>query len=337
MSPPFRVAVIDDTQRVARRSADWAALESRAEVVVFDRPFADEEDVVGQLAGFDAVVPMRERTPFPASLVGRLPRLRLLAMTGSRAPTFDIDACTARGVLVCNTGGDATAATAELAFGLILACARALPLADRVMREGGWHEGVPFGTVLEGRRLGVLGLGKLGSRVAGYGRAFGMEVVAWSQNLTEAAAAAQGARRVDKAELFASADVVSVHVVLSPRTRGIVGADEIAAMKRGAILVNTSRGPIVDEAALIEALAAGRIRAGLDVFDHEPLPADHPLRTLPNAVLTPHLGYGAEDVFRQFYRDSVENILAFLDGRPMRVLNPEVLERARGGGSAARA
>jgi phosphoglycerate dehydrogenase-like enzyme len=277
-----RIAVLDDTQDVALRSADWSPLEGRAEIVIFREPFADEDAAAQALAGFDVVVPMRERTPFPASLVGRLPGLRLVALTGVRAPSLDVAACTARGVLVCNTGMDSAAATAELAFALILACARAVPRADAVMRGGGWHAGLPLGTVLAGKRLGIVGLGKLGSRVAGYGRAFGMEVVAWSQNLTEAAALAAGARLVPKEELFASSDVVSLHLVLLERTRGLVGAPELAAMRDGAILVNTARGPIVDEAALLAELARGRLTAGLDVFDREPLPADHPLRALPN-------------------------------------------------------
>lgn len=324
-----RVAVIDDTQDLALASADWSPLRGRAEVEILRRSFADEDDAARTLAPFDVVVPMRERTAFPASLVARLPKLKLFAMTGLRAGTFDIPAFTRAGVVICNTGINTSAATAELAFALIMACARTVPLADRTLRAGGWHEGVPVGTVLDGKRLGIVGLGKLGGRVAGYARAFGMEVVAWSQNLTDEAAAAAGATRVGKDELLASSDVVSLHLVLSERTRGIIGAAELAALKDGAILVNTARGPLVDEAALVAALATGRIRAGLDVFDREPLPADHPLRSLPNAVLTPHLGYGARHVFEQFYRESVENIVAWLDGAPMRVVNPEVLTEAR--------
>lgn len=323
-----RVAVIDDTQGLARASADWDRLAGRADLTILERSFEDEEETAEALAAYDVIVPMRERTAFPASLVARLPRLRLLAMTGTRAPTFDIPALTRQGVLVCNTGINTSAATAELAFGLILAAARAIPLADRTMRAGGWHAGVPVGTVLEGRRLGILGLGKLGTRVAGYGRAFGMEVAAWSQNLTEESARQAGVRRVDKRELFADSDVVSLHVVLSERTRGIVGAAELAAMRDGAILANTARGPLVDEAALVAELRSGRIGAALDVYDREPLPPGHPLRALPNVVLTPHLGYGARHVFEQFYRESLENVLAWLDGRPIRVVNPEVLAAA---------
>ena len=321
-----RIAIIDDTQDLARSSADWSRLDGRAELTIMTTPFADEDEAASRLAPFDVIVPMRERTAFPASLVRRLPRLKLFTMTGLRAPTFDIPALTAAGVVVSNTGIDTTAATSELAFALIMACARTIPLADRVMRAGGWHEGVPFGTVLTGKRLGIVGLGKLGAKVAGFGRAFGMEIVAWSQNLDDAKAEAGGARRVAKDELFATADVVSLHLVLSERTRGIVGAAEFAAMKDGAILVNTSRGPLVDEAALVAELQRGRLRAGLDVFDREPLPPDNPLRSLPNVVLTPHLGYGAAHVFRQFYGDSLENILAWLDGAPIRVVNPDVLK-----------
>lgn len=320
-----RIAILDDTQDVALRSADWGMLAGRAEIAVFREPFLDEDATAAALEPFAVLVPMRERTPFPASLIARLPNLRLIAMTGARAPTLDVAACTRRGVLVCNTGMDSAAATAELAFALILACARAIPRADAAMRAGGWHAGVPVGTALAGKRLGVLGLGKLGSRVAGYGTAFGMEAVAWSHNLTEETAAERGARRVSKEELFSTSDVVSIHLVLSERTRGLVGAGELAAMRDGAILVNTSRGPILDEAALLAELRRGRIRAGLDVYDREPPAADHPLRTLPNAVLTPHLGYSAKPVFEQVYRESVENIAAFLAGRPIRVVNPDAL------------
>ena len=328
MAAPPRVAVLDDTQSVARLSADWGALAGRAEVAFFHEPFADEADAAARLQPFQILVPMRERTPFPASLLDRLPRLRLIAMTGARAPTLDLAACTRRGVLVCNTGLDSAAATAELAFGLILSCARAIPRADATLRAGGWHADLPPGFALADKRLGILGLGKLGSRVASYGAAFGMRVVAWSQNLTAEAAEARGVRRVEKAELFEGSDVVSIHLVLSERTRGIVGPAELASMKEGAVLVNTSRGPLVDEVALVAALRSGRIRAGLDVYDREPLPADHPLRGEAAAVLTPHLGYSTRAVFAQLYGESVENILAYLDGSPIRVVNPDALRPA---------
>lgn len=325
---PPRIAVLDDTQGVARLCADWRVLEERAEVVVFQEPFADEDDAASSLRGFSILVPMRERTPFPASLLHRLPDLRLIALTGQRAPTLDLEACTRHGIVVSNTGMDSAAATAELAFGLILACARSIPRADAGMRAGAWHQGLPLDVALEGRRLGVVGLGKLGKRVARYGLAFGMDVVAWSQNLTPEAAAVENVRWVGKDELFATSDVVSLHLVLSARTRGLVGAAELAAMKDGALIVNTARGPLVDEEALLAALRRGALRAGLDVFHREPLPADDPLRGLPNVVLTPHLGYAVRPVLEQVYRESVENIVAFLEGTPRRVLNPEVLAPA---------
>lgn len=323
-----RVAVLDDSQEVAQGAADWSVLESRAEVTFLREPMLDEDAAARVLAPFHVIIPMRERTPLPGSLIGRLPNLQMVALTGARSPSLDIEACTARGILVCNTGINSGAATAELAFTLLLNCARSIPLADATMRRGGWHVGIPVGEALEGKRLGIVGLGKLGSRVAAFGKAFGMEVVAWSTNLTAEAAAEKGVRRVEKGELFATSDAVSVHVVLSDRSRGMIGEREIGAMKRGAILVNTARGPIIDEAALIAALREGRITAGLDVFDQEPLPADHPLRGLPNTVLTPHLGYSAMPVFRQFYRESIENIVAFIAGRPIRMMNEVALDAA---------
>ncbi len=325
-----RVAVLDDSQALALAAAPWERLRARdVAVAVFSEPFGSEDAAARALADFDVLVPMRERTAFPASLVQRLPRLRLVALTGGRAPTLDIAACTARGVLVCNTGGGelSTASTSELTWALLLAAARRVPQADALMRGGGWHAGLPVGQTLEGKRLGVVGLGRLGTRVARIGLAFGMEVVAWSQNLTEAAAAAAGVRRVAKEDLFATSAAVTLHLVLSERTRGLVGHAELAAMKPGAILVNTSRGPLMDEAALLASLRAGRIVAALDVFAREPLPADSPLRRAPNTILTPHLGYSTLPVMHRFYGDSVENILAWLDGTPIRVLNPEALDR----------
>jgi len=329
----FRVAIIDDTQNIAAEAAEWNKLDGRAELMFFHEPFADEADAAKRLRSFDIVVPMRERTAFTSSLLEHLPGLKLIALTGRRAPSLDLQACTRLGILVCNSSGDTDAATAELAFALIMACARNVPLADRAMRSGGWQESVPIGTVLEGKRLGIVGLGRLGTRVAGYGKAFGMEVGAWSQNLTKERAEAAGVRFVEKLELFKMSDVISIHLVLSDRTRGIVGAAELAAMKKGAILVNTSRGPIVSESALLESLAAGRIRAGLDVFEREPLPADHPLRRFANVVTTPHFGYCAPHVFRQYYGESLENILAWLDGAPIRIMNPDALAHGRDTGN----
>ena len=326
----MRVAIMDDWQGVARGAADWSAVEAQAEVTVFAEPFADEDAAAAALAGFDILVPMRERTELGATLIARLPRLRMIALTGGRAQTLALDACTAAGVLVCNTGGERSSiGTAELALGLMLAAARFIPAGDAAIRAGRFQEGVGVGPVLEGRTLGIIGLGRIGARVGGYGRALGMDVLAWSPNLTEAAAQAAGARLVSKAGLLAQSDVVSLHVVLSARSRGMIAAADLAGMKPGAILVNTSRGPLVEEAALLDALHAGRIHAALDVFAQEPLPPRHPLRTAPNTVLTPHLGYGTQDTFAQFYGESVENILAFLDGHPIRVVNPDALHRPR--------
>lgn len=326
MSRPI-VVVLDDSQNVARASADWSKLEARAELRVLSEAFPSEEAVAAALADAEIIIPMRERTVFSASLIARLPKLRMIASTGPRTLTLDTAACTARGILCSNTGGTQVgAATAELAFGLILASARDLPLAAATMKSGGWHDGVPLGRVVVGKRLGLVGLGKLGQRVARYAKAFDMDVVAWSQNLTEETANAVGVGRVSKEELFSTSDVVSLHLVLSDRTRGIVGEAQLTAMKPGACLVNTARGPLVDEAALLAHLQRGAIRAALDVYGQEPLPADHPLRSLPNAVLTPHLGYAAAPVFAEYYGESIENVLAFLDGKPIRVMNPEVLD-----------
>jgi phosphoglycerate dehydrogenase-like enzyme len=251
----------------------------------------------------------------------------MLGITGARNLSLDVAACTARGVVVCNTTstGRSDAATAELALGLLLSAARSIPASDAGIRAGRFQQGIPVGFTLAGKTLGVIGLGKLGALMARYGRALGMTVLAWSQNLTAEAARDAGAELVGKAELLGRADAVSLHLVLSARSRGIIGAAELALMKPGAILVNTSRGPLVDEAALLGAVRAGRIIAALDVFDREPLPPDHPLRTAPNTVLTPHLGYGVAETWEQFYPQSVENALAFLNGTPTRVLNPEVL------------
>jgi phosphoglycerate dehydrogenase-like enzyme len=318
-----RVAILDDTQDVALLSADWTILGNTAEVVVFREAFADEAEAANRLVSFDVIVPMRERTPLPRSLLSRLPKLRMIALTGLRAPTLDLAACADLGITVSNTAGDhVTAATAELTWGLILACARSLPRADAVMRSGGWHEDVPVGFALEGRRIGIVGLGKLGSRVARYADAFGMEVLAWSQNLTAEQAQVCGARLVQKHELFSTADVVTLHLVLSGRTRGIVGREEIEALKAGSILVNTSRGPLIDKSALMDRLAMKDVTVGLDVFDEEPLPSSSPLRSSAHVVMAPHLGYSTKDVFRQFYGEALENIRAYLDGKPTRVITP---------------
>jgi phosphoglycerate dehydrogenase-like enzyme len=322
-----KVAVLDDWQEVAAISADWSPLLARAEVVFFKQPFADEDDAAAKLADFEIVLSMRERTPLPSSLIGRLSKLRMLGITGARNLSLDTAACTGRGVIVCNTvGGRASeAATAELALGLLIAAARSIPVADANIRAGRFQEGIPVGISLAGKTIGLVGLGRLGSRMARYCLSLDMIILAWSENLTAEKAQAAGATLVSKHELLSRSDAISIHLVLSPRSRGLIGAADIARMKPGAILINTSRGPIVEEAALIEAVQARRIVAALDVYDAEPLPANHPLRGAPNTVLTPHLGYGVREKWAEFYPQSLENALAFLDGRPIRVTNPEVL------------
>jgi len=313
-----RIAVLDDFQSVAARFADWSLVPEPVEVVAFPDHLADPDALVERLAPFDVVVAMRERTPFRRDVLERLPGLRLLVTTGMRNASIDLAAAADLGIAVCGTGSHPTGPV-ELTWALILAVARHLPREDAAVRAGGWQETV--GTDLAGATLGVLGLGRLGARVASIGLAFGMDVVAWSANLTDEQAAEVGVRRVGRDELFATADVLTVHLVLSDRTRGLVGREELARMKTSAILVNTSRGPIVDEAALLAALQAGSLGgAGLDVFDREPLPADHPLRSAPRTVLTPHLGYVTERTYEVFYREAVEDVAAFLAGDPVRVL-----------------
>ena len=324
----MRLAILDDYQRLALKSANWERLRGRGiEISVFHEAFASAEDAAAKLAPFEVLVLMRERTPFPRALIERLTGLKFIALTGMRSPSLDAGACIERRIPISNTRpGRTGSVTAELAFGLILAAARDFAKAQRNMRAGRWHEGLRGGTILEGRRLGILGLGKLGGRVAGYAKAFGMEVVAWSQNLTPERAAETGARLVSKEELLRTSDFVTIHLVLSERTHGLVRAAEIALMKPGAVLVNTSRGPIVDEAAMLEALRSGRLaHAALDVYDREPLPADHPLREMDNVTLLPHLGYVSEEVYASFWGDCIENVEAWLDGKPIRVINPEAL------------
>ncbi len=319
MSIP-RVAILDDYQGIARRMADWDGLPAGTEVVIFADHLSDAGAVAARLTDFDAVVAMRERTSFPRTLLERLPRLKLLVTTGMRNASIDVGAAVERGVVVCGTAG-LPYPTAELTWGLILALARYIALEDRATREGRWQ--VSCGLGLNGKTLGVIGLGGLGSRVAKIGRAFEMDVIAWSQNLTAARAADVGATLVSKDELLARSDMVSVHLVLSERTRGLLGPRELSQMKRTAYLINTSRGPIVDEAALVAALRQGTIAgAGLDVYDEEPLPLDHPLRSLPNTVITPHLGYVTEETYRIFYGHALEDVKAWLAGQPVRVLRP---------------
>jgi phosphoglycerate dehydrogenase-like enzyme len=320
----LKIAIIDDWQDVARTSADWSRLATRAELIFFTDAFGSEDDAARALADFDIVLTMRERTAFPESLIRRLPKLRMIAITGPSNPTVDVEACTRQGVTVCNTPrSEALYSTAELALGLMIAAARAIPAADRAMRAGGFQFGVPVGIGLAGKTLGIVGAGRLGARLARYALALDMKVIAWSPNLTAEKAQEAGAVLVGRSDLMSGADVISVHMVLSPRTRGLIGAEDIARMKQGAILINTSRGPLVDEAALVAAVQAGKIIAALDVYDTEPLPQDHPLRATDHAVLTPHLGYGIDETWRQFYPQSVENAEAFLDGAPIRVVNTQ--------------
>lgn len=299
--------------------ADWAGVFARAEVVVFHDHVADIDQLVSRLDAFDAICTMRERTPFKRELLERLPNLKLLATTGARNASIDGPAAKERGIVVSGTGYVGHGA-AELTWALILAAAKHIPYEHESLRAGGWQTSI--GMDLKGSVLGVLGLGNLGGRIARYAQAFELEVIAWSPNLSAEKATAAGARLVSKNELFTQSDFLTIHMVLSDRSRGIVSGEDLAQMKRTAWLVNTSRGPLVDEPALIEALQNRKIAgAALDVFDMEPLPSDHPFRSLPNVVLTPHMGYVTEQTYRLFFRDTVENILAWLDGKPVRVVN----------------
>ena len=317
----MRIAVLDDYQRVATRLGDWDRLGADVAIEVFDRNLASVEEAAAALAPYEVVCLMRERMPMPRALIERLPNLKLIVVTGARTRSIDFEAAAERGIPVCHTrGGESHHATPELAWGLILSCARAIPQEHGRVRAGAWQETI--GTVLHGKTLGLLGLGKLGQRMVPVARAFGMEVIAWSQNLTPERAREGGAEYVDKDALFSRADVVSIHLVLGERTRGIVGEPELSRMKAGAILINTSRGPLVDGTALLGALEAGRICAGLDVFDVEPLPEGDPLRRAPNLVTTPHLGYVTEGTYQAFFADMVENIAEWRAGAPVRLLGP---------------
>ena len=317
---PLTCAVIDDYQHAATRFGDWRQLANQVELTVFDDHLVSEDDVAARLAGFDVVVIMRERTPFPASLLARLPRLQLLVTTGLRNASLDLAAAREQGVTVCGTASNSTP-PAELTWALILGLARHLVPEANALRDGGaWQHSI--GTDLHGATLGLLGLGKIGSQVAKVGTAFGMDVLAWSQNLTPERAEAGGARLAPSKEaLLAESDVVSLHLVLSDRTRGLLGTRELELMKPTAHLINTSRAGLVDQKALLSALTEKRIAgAGLDVFDVEPLPADSPFRTLPNVLSTPHLGYVTERNYATFFPQVVEDISAFLAGAPIRTL-----------------
>jgi phosphoglycerate dehydrogenase-like enzyme len=323
-SPNTRVAVLDDYQRRAQSYADWGSLGDQVRVEFFSESITQDE-LPQRLAGFDVLVLMRERTRFGRDVLSQLPDLRLVVTTGMRNASLDVDYLLERGVTVCGTQGTGVTpragvpSTAEVAWALILAVAKRVTQEDQALRSGRWQLDLP--TNLAGATLGLVGLGTLGAAMVGPARAFGMESIAWSQNLTDERAAEVGVRRVTKDELLSSADFVSVHLVLSDRTRGLIGGPELLAMKPTAALVNTSRGPIVDEAALVAALRVGIIAAaGLDVYDQEPLPAGHPLTTLPNVVLLPHLGYVSEPGMRHMYQQVVEDIAAFGSGEPIRTL-----------------
>ena len=316
---PARIAVLDDYMGVARELADWARLGTRAEVRFFQHAIA-REDLVAELAPFDAVCLLRERTDFPAEVLAKLPNLKAIAATGQRNRTLDTQAARRLGIAVMMTEGSGNGryATVELAWGLILALMRHIPAESAAMREGAWQ--TRLGGALHGRTIGLVGLGELGARMALIAHAFGMHVMAWSPNLTSERAAQAGARRVDKPTLFEQADIVSLHLVLGPTTHAIIGAADLSRMKSDALLINTARGPLIDQTALQHALRSRQIGgAAIDVFDQEPLPADAPIRTWPDTLLTPHLGYCVRETFQAFYEQTVDNLEAWLNGRPVRL------------------
>jgi len=306
----MKIAILDDYQNVAAQCADWSQLAASAELTFFNDHLSDVDALVSRLEPFDIVCVMRERTPLTADVIGRLPALKLIASTGPRNASIDVNAARARGIEIVNTGYNSYP-TIELTWSLILASARHIVTEAQGMRAGMWQKTLGLG--LHGKTLGILGLGRVGAGVARVGLAFGMKVIAWSQNLTSDKASENGVTLATKEELFRTSDIVSVHVILSGRTRGLVGRSELDLMKSSALLVNTSRGPIVDESALIEALQAKRIGgAAVDVFDREPLPPEHPFRSLPNVLATPHIGYFADGLYRTFYQDTVSNIVSWM-------------------------
>ena len=315
----IKIAVLDDYQNVGRSFADWASLVPRAQAVFFHDHVAEPDQLAARLADFDVVMLMRERTAMGADLIARLPKVKLIVTVGMWNASIDFAAAKARGILVCGTPGGDPNATPALTWGLVLAVTRGIASQAAAVRSGGWQVGL--GTDIHGKTLGVLGLGKIGQVVAGFGKTFGMKVIAWSQNLTGERAQECGAERVDKDDLFRRADVICIHLKLGERTRGLVGGRELGLMKNTAFLVNTSRGPIVDEPALIAALEQRKIAgAALDVFDEEPLPQNDPFRYLPNVLATPHIGYVSEKTYRAAFPEAVEDVRAWLDGKPIRVL-----------------
>jgi phosphoglycerate dehydrogenase-like enzyme len=318
-----RLALLDDYQNIARSFADWDRLRGRVDVTMFADHLADEDALVARLAPFDAVALMRERTPLPRRVLERLPNLKLIATSGMWNASVDLEACEERGIPVCGTlaGGGGTA---QVTWALILALAQQVTVCDRDIRAGLWQTGI--GEALSGKTLGLIGLGRVGAKVAQAAPAFDMNVIAWSTNMTAEHASTCGAKRVERDELFALADFVSVHLVLGDRTRGLIGRPELARMKTTAFLINTSRGPIVQEPALIDALERRSIAgAGLDVYDVEPLPLDHPLRRLPNTVLTPHIGYMTRESYAVYYEQMLEDVEAWLDGVPIRRIRSGVV------------
>ena len=315
-----RIAILDDYLKCALKCADWSSLPPGARLQVFHEPLGDEDAVAAALEGFEVLIAMRERTPFPGTLLARLPNLKLLVTTGMRNLAIDMEAARRLGVTVCGTPMLGYPAF-EHAWGLILGLTKNISAEDRLMHAGGWQAGATIG--LHGKTLGLMGLGKLGGQAARVGLAFGMQVIAWSQNLTDQRAAECGAERVSKEALLERSDILSIHLVLSERTRGLVGAKELARMKPEALLVNTSRGPIVDDSARIQALQTKTIAAaGIDVFDIEPLPRDHGLRSLDNVVLTGHTGSSTREAFDAMYVHCLGGVRAWLDGEPVHVLNP---------------
>jgi len=307
----MRIAILDDYQNVALRMADWSVVSARAEITVFNDHVTDRSALVARLLPYDVVCVMRERTSLPREVLQQLPNLKLIASTGARNASIDVEAAKELGITVTATGYRSSP-TIEMTWALILASARSIVQESHSVRSGGWQESI--GQDLSGKILGVLGLGNIGGQVARIGLAFGMKTIAWSQNMTPESAAAAGARLVSKNELFREADIVTIHLVLSARTKGLIGAAELALMKPTSRLINTSRGPIVDEPALIKALQSHAIAgAAIDVFDQEPLPAQHPFRSMDNVIATPHVGYVSEDLYRTFYGDTVTNIAAWVD------------------------
>jgi phosphoglycerate dehydrogenase-like enzyme len=317
----LKIAILDDYQGAALKLADWSQLQSEADIVVFRDHLTEEDSIIQRLKRFDIICVMRERTPLPRKILENLPKLKLISSTGHKNASIDIEAAKERGITVCNTASPSVTSHGadELTWALILALVRNLPRELDSVRKGGWQ--ISVGCEIHGKTMGIVGLGRIGKSTASIARAFGMNVIAWSQNLTREIAERAGATLVSKEELFRTSDIVSIHLVLSERTRGLVGERELGLMKPTAYLVNTSRGPIVDESALLKALKENKIAgAGLDVYDDEPLPENHPFRSLDNVITTPHIGFVTQEGYRAFYSLTVENILAWMQGKPVRIL-----------------